>query len=306
MLLQPGVVGRALDREVERDLDAGLGRARDEPVEVGERPELGIDRRVAAFRAADRPRAPGIVRTCVEAVVAALAERPADRVDRRQIDDVEPVRSETREQFGDAGEPAPRAREQLVPAPEPGALAVDDQLQREDARLALARGLRGVRRVERLLERQRLDAGDRRSFQQLAGEILLPALELAVDLPAPGRPAVDPGGDRELPAAERVDREDAVPAIVPDRRHRRLAPSARAGLPVANRGPQNVVPVAEDVCPDVDAVADRALDRVAAAVEHRPDTLDLDSRPRLRETGHVMPRYRDPAPLMHAWAKPAR
>jgi hypothetical protein len=57
--LRPGMVGRRLEREVERDLDAEHARPSDEVVEVGERPELGMDRGVASLRAADRPRLPG-------------------------------------------------------------------------------------------------------------------------------------------------------------------------------------------------------------------------------------------------------
>ena len=49
VLLQPRVVGRALDREVERDLEALRLRVGDEPVEVRERPEVGMHRGVATL-----------------------------------------------------------------------------------------------------------------------------------------------------------------------------------------------------------------------------------------------------------------
>ena len=51
-----------------------------------------MDGVVAALDVADRPRRPGIGRTGVEGVVRPLAERGADRVDRRKVDDVEPHR----------------------------------------------------------------------------------------------------------------------------------------------------------------------------------------------------------------------
>ena len=57
MLAHPRVIGRALDREVERDLHAELRGAAHEAVEVVERAELGVDGVVAALGAADRPRA---------------------------------------------------------------------------------------------------------------------------------------------------------------------------------------------------------------------------------------------------------
>src|SRR2546422_7407208 len=50
VLGDPRVVGRALDREVERHLEAEAARALDEPVEVVEGAELRVDRRVAALR----------------------------------------------------------------------------------------------------------------------------------------------------------------------------------------------------------------------------------------------------------------
>ena len=63
--------------------------ARDERAEVLDRAELGVDRVVAARLVADRVRAAGVVRAGDERVVAALAVRVADRVDRRQVEDVE-------------------------------------------------------------------------------------------------------------------------------------------------------------------------------------------------------------------------
>ena len=83
------MVGRALDRQVERDLDARLPAGRDHRVEVLPRAELGMDRLVAALRPADRPRASGIALGRDERVVPALAVRRPDRVHRRQVDDVE-------------------------------------------------------------------------------------------------------------------------------------------------------------------------------------------------------------------------
>ena len=62
MLLQPRVVGRALDREVERDLDPELRAPRDEPLEVLLRAEVGMDRVVTALLGADRPRAADVAR----------------------------------------------------------------------------------------------------------------------------------------------------------------------------------------------------------------------------------------------------
>ena len=52
-------------------------------------PELGVDGLVAAFPRADGPRAPRVARTRGGGVVASLAPRDADRVDRGKVQDVE-------------------------------------------------------------------------------------------------------------------------------------------------------------------------------------------------------------------------
>ena len=61
----------------------------DEGVEVLDRAEVGVDRVVAALGRADRPRGADVVGPGGQGVVGALAVGGADRVDRRQVDDVE-------------------------------------------------------------------------------------------------------------------------------------------------------------------------------------------------------------------------
>src|SRR5207245_4949315 len=72
MLLEPRVVRRALEGEVERDLDTELLGTRDEPIEVLDRAEPGVDRGVTALGTADRPRAPGVVRAGRQRIVPTL------------------------------------------------------------------------------------------------------------------------------------------------------------------------------------------------------------------------------------------
>ena len=125
VLAQPRMVGRRLDREVDADLAADLAAAGDHRLEVLDGAELGVDRVVPALLRADRPRAADVAAPGDERVVAALAVRDADRVDRRQVDDVEPELRQLRQRLPDAAEAAPRAREELVPGTERSALAVD-------------------------------------------------------------------------------------------------------------------------------------------------------------------------------------
>jgi len=102
----------------------------------------------------------------------------------------------------------------------------------------------------------------------------------------PGRDAVCPSGDGELPASRTVDREAAAVAVVPERHERDLgeAPLTRAAH--AHRTGKRVVPVLEDGRVDLDVVADRRLDGVAAAVDDRLDRLDLDTGRFVPGKGH--------------------
>ena len=139
--LDPRVVGRALQREVERDLHAEVVRARDERVEVVHRAQLGVDRVVPALGRPDRPRRADVAWPRVHGVVATLAVRGADGVDRGQVDHVEAHRRDPVELLGRGDEravhraavlvaPAGGAREELVPGAELGAHPVDVDLQR--------------------------------------------------------------------------------------------------------------------------------------------------------------------------------
>ena len=89
VLAHPGVVGRALQGVVERDLHA----ERPAPVHQGHEvvlgAQVGVDGGVAALGRADGPRAADVVGPGVEGVVAALAGGGADGVDRREVDHVE-------------------------------------------------------------------------------------------------------------------------------------------------------------------------------------------------------------------------
>ena len=94
MLAHPGMIRRALIREVERDLEPVAARRRDEMIEVVERAERRVDRHVAAGLAADRPWAAHIVGCGVSVLLRALAMRVADWMDGRQVQDVEPHRGD--------------------------------------------------------------------------------------------------------------------------------------------------------------------------------------------------------------------
>ena len=128
------VVGRALERDVERHVDALAGGRRDQAAEVGQGSEGGIHRLVAALLRADGPRAPGLARPR-GLVVGALAMGVADGMDGRQVQDVEAHAGDLRQQTLDVLERAMfaggagRTREQLVPRAEPRLFGFHDHLE---------------------------------------------------------------------------------------------------------------------------------------------------------------------------------
>ena len=89
MLPDPRMVGRALDGEVDGDLQPVVARSRDQPGEILEIAELRMDGVVAALGRTDGIGAAGIGGAGRQGVVATLAVGGADGVDRREIEDVE-------------------------------------------------------------------------------------------------------------------------------------------------------------------------------------------------------------------------
>jgi hypothetical protein len=317
MLLEPRVVGGGLDGEVERDVDAVLRRRGAQRPHVVVRAELGMHAVVAARRVADRPRRPGIALAGHERVVAALAVGQPDRVDGWQVEDVEAQLAQPRQLLLHAAQAAEGTREQLVPRAEARPLALHLQLDRRverrrpvPRRVALHRGeqllpqggvvlrrgrdVRVVEQVERVLDDPlvaRLGRPSRRLAQQdealaqLAREVLLAALQLALELVAPGGELVRPALHGPCPAAHAVDDERALPAHALVMRVHGVQlgfdPLAAAGRLGADHGAQQVVAVAEDVAGHVHAIAHGALGRVKARVDGRLRVLDVDPGRRL-------------------------
>ncbi len=255
MLFQPRVIGRALNREVECDLEAVFMRGGEHLPEVVERAEFGMHGRVAAFLAASRVRAADVARLRVQRVVAALAVRHADRVDRRKVQHVEAHVADARQFRGDVGEGAVavhvvahRAREELVPACEArgGALGfdpVDHGVSRQEGTMArgghrarcrrreqqfLAAGGVGFREfLDDMRERLRDRAFGRFHFREHEREQMarfldfqldsLVGLQLFLHVLDERRKIVAPRDHRELVAAEPFERNPCGPQIVAGR-----------------------------------------------------------------------------------------
>src|SRR5207253_5000673 len=101
----------------------------------------------------------------------------------------------------------------------------------------------GRLRRETFLDGQRLASEQRGPLRQLAGEILLPRLDLAPQLVPPRRDPVRPGLDPPAPPPRPVDVEPPGPAVVSERPQRLLRPARRARRLEADGGVDHVVPV---------------------------------------------------------------
>ena len=239
------MVGRALHGEVERDFHVVLLAGSDEGAEIFQRAQFRMDGVVAAFGRADRIGAAGIAFLGRHRIVAALAIGLADRVDRREIDHVEPHRRDVR-QAGDAiPERAVPARNLAlaaghhfvpgaVPRPRPvGHQRKQLRARQVGARLAFGhrvlqfrdqqrRGFAGLQIVFALPDDDRLrprrppacalvsrPAPSRASRVKSAAGLLL-----QLEAVPPGREFVGPGLDGIDIAARRVRHERSAPAVV--------------------------------------------------------------------------------------------
>src|SRR5260370_38480333 len=84
MLANTRMVGRTLDREIERNFDSeAIGRSV-KAIEIAESPERWIDRGVSAGLTPNRPRAARRICSAVERIVRTLPIGVPDRMNRRQ------------------------------------------------------------------------------------------------------------------------------------------------------------------------------------------------------------------------------
>ena len=83
------MIGSALERNIEGNVDAGFTRLPDEAFEILQSAQLRQDVLVPALDGTDGPRAADVFVTRREGIVGALAVNPADRMDGRQVQHVE-------------------------------------------------------------------------------------------------------------------------------------------------------------------------------------------------------------------------
>ena len=137
MLGDPGMVGRALEGDVERDLHAMAWAAATRWSKSAKVPSSGMDGCVAAFAASRWPRGcRDRLASAVTVLLRPFAEGGADGVDGRQVEHVEAHGGDLGQERFDVGEgavPAGIGRggagKELVPGGVAGALAVDPERQ---------------------------------------------------------------------------------------------------------------------------------------------------------------------------------
>ena len=134
------MIGGCLQSEIERHLEALSGGRAHKSAEVSDRSEIRVHGVMATGRRPDGPRRPGIAGARRERVVGALAVALTDRMDRREVDDVEPHRRDGGQALHGGAERAALdgavlaahgafgSREELVPGADAGALTLDEQL----------------------------------------------------------------------------------------------------------------------------------------------------------------------------------
>ena len=289
------VVRRALEGDVEGDVDPVPRAAASRRSKSSSVPRAGW---TAVCPPSGPPMAhglPGSFGPGGERVVRPLAEGPADRVDRRQVEDVEAHAGDVGQALLHVAEGAVpaglggrRAGEELVPGAEPGPLAVHPDAEHAvERRAGRAVGVPGHDRRERRLEGRLVT---RPAASPCSMHVGLPAEPDAVGRRRPGRPSrgsAPAPSSRSLstswPASTRLPRSRASrrtgrsrpgpctrrsparsPGTRPDQRsltagrHRHLGPARRPRLAVADDGGQDLVPVGVDVGLDRHVLADRA------------------------------------------------
>ncbi len=271
-----------------------------------------MDLGMPALGRTDRVGTADVFRTRRQRVVRTLAVLRPDRMDRWEIQDVEPHPLDAGQMADDVAERAMprriiahRAREHLIPACEPGrgafGLDRDRLLQLDEERTVVGR----VHQCGHLGQQQRLalrvlglaplQQGPQRGGELAAlgprgrrfdqGHAFLDfkrcvhaGLVLGAQLEHVIGPDVFPGLDRVLRQSEPLERQVGRPAIVDDEAHRHFRPGRLAGAAVFQRGSQPVVPIANQVARDRHDRADRSARREAPAVDCRARRLDGDAR----------------------------
>ena len=137
MLRDPGVIGRALEGDVQRELHAVSRGRRTRWSKSARVPSFGMDGLVAAFGEPMAQGLPSSPRPAVTELFGPLRKACADGVDGRHVEDVEAHGGDLGQQGfdvargfrGGVGSGEAERGKELVPGGEAGAFAVDPELE---------------------------------------------------------------------------------------------------------------------------------------------------------------------------------
>lgn len=295
------MVGGGLDREVERELHPVRARRRAGGGSPAACRARGGQRRARPPRSRWRrgcPARPARRRGCC----SALPVHAADRVDGREVEHVEAHRPDPRELADHVGEgaAAPRvaglaAREQRVPGGEarPGAVGLDRILA-----LRLRKGRSSAARISAAVSSEsgsvrRSGSGAARSAARAtrrwpsssSSAMFRPAACFFSSSSRKEAKTSRHASTQNRWRAHPLQREARAPAVVAERAHPHRAPLRLVGRAPEQRGGKPVVAVADQVGPDLDHLAHRALRREAAVVHGRVHRLDREARQGARRDG---------------------
>src|SRR5215471_99086 len=250
-----GMIGRTLVRDIQSNVDFVPLRRAEEVAKIVECAKLWMDRLVSTFLSADRPRTPGLAGLGCSRIVFALAKGLSDRMNRREVEDVEAHCRDFRQDFFAVLERAVGSRKHLVP----GAETCPNGIYR-DAKLFVMRGVRsiGIRRCKHC--QSVVNVGD---VEFLGKMLKLPCIRAACTLGrvlkqgcaylqvdcnvlvggdaltevlVPCLKKIDPGADRVEMLPEFLDGECAVPMIVPQKLQRDFGPLFILFVAMADHG----------------------------------------------------------------------
>ena len=305
MVAQPGMIERALNGEIESDLEPMLAGSSDQPAKVGGRSQFRMEGIVATVLTTNGIGTAGIPGQRRQAVVAPLAIGLADGMDGRKVQYIEPHRLDARQGSDNVVEcPMPagiaeRAREEFVPGGEFCLRPFDLNRKGAGTRRQMALGepshqgtcrfgrefgyRRGTGRIGRSSD-QSLDFRLRRQRSQVqyrlfefdgdvdTGEVL--------DLQRVAERAVfiAPRLNDERMAADATRHDCSPPAIVTQRKHRYSVFAIIVASRPDDFGGQNIVPVGKDIGLDLDRPPHDGLGRERTSRHAGPDLLDGNRR----------------------------
>ena len=274
--------------------------------------ELRVDSVVATLATADRVRAAHVIRCGIEAIVLAFAVGLADRMNGREIQNIESHIAYHGQPANDIAESAvplrgfrSRPRKQLIPGAERGLRTLN--VEQEHWLVAIVKMLLGVaHHFTQIGTEQDIDARfgwgvvepiQRRSYDMTFSVMQMPlclvqnfpalgdlnadvgaSRTFQIEVAAKGPELVPPGRDGEFVGADTVRQDRRLPTIVAKRLHRQILPILIVDSAPHEVDGEQLMPIGEHVCLYSDALSYNPFCSKSAAVHRWRDVVDHNAR----------------------------